>query len=212
MLSSYLDRASYLKNLGYPSLISESFSQLRNFQCLLGLPSSGAPLLVVFRKPSRKLGAGLAFIYVPCHLFFHQMSLVLCFSYNLLYFLTLVTWFARHEILMALHFSFPPSLFLPPDFSFPSYQDFLTSPYIQHMLLKSKVYNSITPPFLSTQKLYESKGHLFIFCFCFPRFSTVKSRLLKLPLKKRQICKGWKFILEWDICKKKINKNELLEK
>lgn len=110
---------SYLGELGCPSLLAGSFSQLRNSVPLSwGCPHQGH-LWVYSPGSLLELGPRPAILHVPCALCSHQMRSVLCFSYYLLYFLTFCTWFARREILKALHFSFPPSFVSPTRLFFP---------------------------------------------------------------------------------------------
>lgn len=110
---------SYLRNLGCPSLLTESFLQLRNSVPL----SWGWPHEVHFSVYSPgsllELGPRPAILHVPCDLCSQQMRSVLCFSYYLCCFLTFHTWFARHEVLKALHFSSPPSFVSPTRIFFP---------------------------------------------------------------------------------------------
>lgn len=100
-------------------LLPESFFQLRNSVPL----SWGCPhqvhLSVYSPGSLLELGPRPAILHVPCDLCSHQMSSVLFFSYHLLCFLTFRTWFARHEVLKAPHFSSPPSFASPTRLFFP---------------------------------------------------------------------------------------------
>lgn len=82
---------SYLRNLGCPSLLTESIFQLRNLVPL----SWGCPhqvYLSVYSPGSLlELSPRPAILHVPCDLCSHQMRSVLFFSYHLRCFLTFCT-------------------------------------------------------------------------------------------------------------------------
>lgn len=110
----------YLRKLGSPSLITESFSRLRNSVPLSWGCYHQVHHSVYSPGSLLELGPRPAILHVPCDLCSHQMRSVLCFSYYLLYFLTFCTRLLGVQFLTTSIFHPLQVLFLPPELFFPT--------------------------------------------------------------------------------------------